>query len=174
MDSGFAGTQSLASLQSQIRRVNVVETLHATSLQTQTPLRAGNPLGLPRSVEGLRPFQPASRSGCNPNGMQGRVWGCVSTERRIPTGCRLALANDTRIVNPVETHGVRLSNATRRINAVETRCIASLHTSPTRARRAFAIAETLRATSLRGYRQLYGCYMRSFVIGYRRTLFRNS
>jgi hypothetical protein len=62
-------------------------------------MRCGNPLGLSRSVEGVRPCHPASRSGCNPNGMQRPVWGYLSTERCIPTGCRPASANDTRIVN---------------------------------------------------------------------------
>jgi hypothetical protein len=56
--------------------------------------------------------------------MQGRVEGYLSTERRIPPGCRPASANNTRIVNPVETHGVHFSYATRRINAVQTRLIA--------------------------------------------------
>jgi hypothetical protein len=36
--------------------------------------------------------------------MQRPVWGYLSTERRIPTGCRLALANDTRLAVAVETH----------------------------------------------------------------------
>jgi hypothetical protein len=80
-----------------------VETLHATSSQTQSrpssPTRDGNPSGLSRSVEYARPCHPASRSGCNPDGMQRPVWGYLSTERRIPLGCRPASANDTRIVN---------------------------------------------------------------------------
>jgi hypothetical protein len=80
-----------------------VETLHATSLLTPSQMRYGNPSGWPRAVEDMRPFQPASRSGCNPNGMQRPVVEYLFTERRIPTGCRPTSANDTRIVNPVET-----------------------------------------------------------------------
>jgi hypothetical protein len=29
--------------------------------------------------------------GCNPDGMQGRVWGYVSTERRIPNGMQAGI-----------------------------------------------------------------------------------
>ncbi|MDR2469373.1 MAG: hypothetical protein LBD27_02685, partial [Tannerella sp.] len=52
----------------------------------------GNPSGLSRSVEDVRSLHPASRSGCIPDGMQRRVWDCVSTERHIPTGCRYDLS----------------------------------------------------------------------------------
>jgi hypothetical protein len=39
--------------------------------------------------------------------MQGRVAGYLSTERRIPPGCRPASANDTHIVNTVGAQYVR-------------------------------------------------------------------
>jgi hypothetical protein len=83
-----------------------------TATRPSSPTHAGNPLGLSRSVEYTCSCHPASRSGCNPNGMQRPVWGCLSTERRIPAGCRPTSANDTCCVNPV-THCVRPANDTR-------------------------------------------------------------
>jgi hypothetical protein len=79
-------TRFIASLQTQTCPVNTVETLHATSSQSQTQpvlqTRCGNLSGLSRSVE-----DSASCRGRIPYGMQEGGVGCVSTERRIPTGC---------------------------------------------------------------------------------------
>jgi hypothetical protein len=54
----------------------------------------GNPSGLSRSVEDARPFHPASRRGCNPDGMQRPVVAYRSTERRIP--CRMQAGDGKR------------------------------------------------------------------------------
>ncbi|MDR2469120.1 MAG: hypothetical protein LBD27_01390 [Tannerella sp.] len=59
----------------QIRRGDAVETQGIASPQPQpqpqtstpVPTYSGNPFGLSRSVEGLRPRRPASRRGCNPH-----------------------------------------------------------------------------------------------------------
>ena len=85
----------------------------------------GNPLGLHRSVEDMRSCRPASRSGCIPDGMLGCVVECLSTEQRIPLGCRPVSANDIRRVNPVETQDVESLQTQSQTVSVETRFIAS-------------------------------------------------
>ena len=60
-----------------------------------------------------------------PDGMLGCVVECLSTEQRIPLGCRPVSANDIRRVNPVETQDVESLQTQSQTVSVETRFIAS-------------------------------------------------